>query len=115
MRRRLVLILVMAGISLRAGAQSAPGWDATFRDLTDAKNIGEYLRVMTARPHHLGSPYGKQNAEWILARFKESGWDARVETYDVLFPTPKERALEMVAPARFRATLEEPAVGVDST
>ena len=80
-----------------SGATSAaPAWDVTFRGLTDAKNIGEYMRVMSARPHHLGSPYGKQNAEWILARFKEWGWDARIETYDVLFPTPKERVVEML-------------------
>ena len=49
---------------------------------------------MSARPHHLGSPYGTQNAEWLLARFKEWGWDAKIESYDVLFPIPKERVLE---------------------
>ena len=52
--------------------------DATFRGLIEAKNIGEYMRLMAARPHHLGSPYGKENADWILARFKEWGWDARI-------------------------------------
>src|SRR5262245_13263354 len=70
---------------------------------------------MSARPHHLGSPYGKQNAEWILARFKEWGWEAQIENYDVLFPTPKERIVEMIEPSRFRLTLEEPAVAVDPT
>ena len=67
--------------------------------------IGEYMRVMAARPHHLGSPYGKENAEWILARFKEWGWDAHIESYDVLFPTPKERVLELLGPTPFKATL----------
>jgi N-acetylated-alpha-linked acidic dipeptidase len=98
-----------------SGAAGPAAWDVTFRGLTDAKNIGEYMRVMTARPHHLGSPYGKQNAEWILARFKEWGWDARIETYDVLFPTPKERVVEMIAPTTFKALLEEPAVAGDPT
>ena len=86
-----------------------------FRAIPDARNIGEYVRIMSARPHHLGSPYGKQNAEWIRAKFTEWGWEARIENYDVLFPTPKERLVEMVEPTRFRLTLEEPPVAVDPT
>ena len=96
-------------------AQAPQSWDAKFRDIPDAKNIGEYIKRMSARPHHLGSPYDKDNAEWILAKFKEWGWDARIETYDVLFPTPKERLVEMLAPTPFKLTLEEPAVSIDPT
>ena len=110
------VILVLA--SIRPAAQSsrttAP-WDATFRTIPDAKNIGEYMKRLSARPHHLGSPYDKDNAEWILAKFKEWGWDARIETYQVLFPTPKERVLEMVEPSTFKAALREPPVAVDPT
>ena len=73
------------------------------------------MRLLSARPHHVGSPYGRQNAEWILARFKEYGWDAQIETFNVLFPTPKERVLEMVEPKRFVASLEEPALAIDPT
>ena len=90
-------------------------WEAKFRAIPDAKAIGDYMKRMSARPHHLGSPYDKDNAEWILAKFKEWGWDARIETYDVLFPTPKERLVEMVAPSPMKLTLEEPAVAVDPT
>ena len=50
------------------------------------------MQRLSARPHHVGSPYDKDNAEWMLAQFKEWGWDAQIETFDVLFPTPKERA-----------------------
>jgi N-acetylated-alpha-linked acidic dipeptidase len=107
------LAVVLIGIATVA-AQS-PTADVTFRGLIDAKNIGEYMRVMAARPHHLGSPYGKQNADWILARFKEWGWDAKIETYDVLFPTPKERVLELLGPTPFKATLQEPPVAIDPT
>ena len=113
MKRIPVLAILVLGV-LPLAAQT-PASDVTFRGLTDAKNIGEYMRLLSARPHHLGSPYGKQNAEWILARFKEWGWDARIETYDVLFPTPKERVLELVAPTKFKASLEEPAVASDPT
>jgi N-acetylated-alpha-linked acidic dipeptidase len=107
------LAVVLIGIATVA-AQS-PAADVTFRGLIDAKNIGEYMRVMAARPHHLGSPYGKQNADWILARFKEWGWDARIESYDVLFPTPKERVLELLGPKPFKAALQEPPVAIDPT
>src|SRR5688572_33422279 len=106
-----VLAVVLVAIATVTAQSSAA--DVTFRGLIDAKNIGEYMRVMASRPHHLGSPYGKQNAEWILARFKEWGWDAKIESYDVLFPTPKERVLELLGPTPFKATLQEPPVSVD--
>jgi N-acetylated-alpha-linked acidic dipeptidase len=63
----------------------------------------------------VGSPYDKDNAEWLLAKLKSFGLDAQIETFDVLFPTPKERALELVAPTRFKAKLEEPTESVDPT
>ncbi|MCM3878636.1 MAG: M28 family peptidase, partial [Vicinamibacterales bacterium] len=113
-----VLVLSLAVPALRHSAQGpspAPPSDARFRAIPDAKNIGEYMRRLSARPHHVGSPYDKENAEWILARFQEWGWDAQMETFTVLFPTPKERIVELVAPTQFRATLEEPAIGVDPT
>ena len=113
MKNLLALFVVFA--SLDVAAQQGPAWDSRFREIADARNIGEYVRIMSARPHHLGSPYGKQNAEWILAKFREWGWDAQIENYDVLFPTPKERLVEMVEPTRFRLTLEEPPVAVDPT
>ncbi len=112
--KRLVALFVVLW-SLDGMAQQGQGWDARFRAIPDARNIGEYVRVMSARPHHLGSPYGKQNAEWILARFKAWGWDAQIENYDVLFPTPKERLVEMVEPTTFRLALEEPPLAVDPT
>jgi N-acetylated-alpha-linked acidic dipeptidase len=110
-----VVAIVLIGSPLRPSAQSAKSWDATFRTIPDAKNIGDYMRRLSARPHHVGSPYGKDNAEWMLAKFKEFGWNARIETYDVLFPTPKERLVEMVAPTRLTLALHEPAVDGDPT
>jgi len=86
-----------------------------FQDSIVAANIRENMRRLSARPHNVGSPYDKDNAEWILARFKEWGFDAHIETFEVLFPTPKERVVELVAPTRFRAKLQEPALAVDPT
>jgi N-acetylated-alpha-linked acidic dipeptidase len=90
-------------------------WEARFREIPQPDAIRETMRRMTARPHHAGSAYGKDNAEWMLARFREWGWDAAIESYDVLMPTPKQRVVELLAPVRFAATLEEPALAVDPT
>ena len=112
-KKLLVALLVCTTLGL--AAQQDQGWEARFRAIPEARNIGEYMRIMSARPHHLGSAYGKQNAEWMLARFTEWGWDARIENYDVLFPTPKERLVEMIAPAPFTLSLDEPPVALDPT
>jgi N-acetylated-alpha-linked acidic dipeptidase len=96
-------------------AQSAKAWDEVFRTLPQAANIRASMERLGARPHHVGSAYDKSNAEWLLARFKEWGWDASIEQFDVLFPTPKERRVELVAPTKFVAKLDEPPVSVDPT
>ena len=109
---RICRILLLAPVLC---AVAADQWEARFRAIPDPANLREYVRRLSARPHHLGSPYDKDNAEWILSKFKEWGLDARIETFHVLFPTPKERALEMLEPSRFTAKLQEPAVAGDAT
>jgi N-acetylated-alpha-linked acidic dipeptidase len=90
-------------------------WEKKFRDGITPDNIRENMRRLSARPHHVGSPYQKENSEWLLAKFKEWGFDAKIETFDVLFPTPKERILELVEPTKFRAKLQEPILASDPT
>jgi N-acetylated-alpha-linked acidic dipeptidase len=104
----------LVGYSPRA-SQSEREWEAKFRAIPDPANLREYMRRLSARPHHVGSPYDKDNAEWILAHFKDWGLDAHIERFDVLFPTPKLRVLEMLAPTKFTAKLEEPALAIDPT
>src|SRR5215469_7805198 len=89
--------------------------ETKFRSIPKPENMREYMRLMSAHPHHVGSPWDKQNAEWMLARFKEWGWQAEIENFDVLFPTPKERHIELLEPTRFVAKLEEPPIAVDPT
>jgi len=98
-----------------ASSQNEREWETKFRVMPDPANLREYMRRLSARPHHVGSPYDKDNAEWILAHFKEWGLDAHIEQFDVLFPTPKVRVLEMLAPTKFVAKLEEPALALDPT
>ncbi len=90
-------------------------WESKLRSSPQASNLRDYMRRLSARPHHVGSPYDKDNAEWILAKFKSFGLDAHIEVFDVLFPTPKNRIVEMLEPTRFVAKLEEPALAVDPT
>ena len=96
-------------------SQTERDWENKFRAIPAPANLRAYMQRLSARPHHVGSPYDKDNAEWILARFKEWGLDAHIETFDVLFPTPKVRVLEMIEPTKFTAKLEEPALAVDPT
>jgi N-acetylated-alpha-linked acidic dipeptidase len=111
----LALLLLLLPAVPQAVQTPADKWEEVFRAQPSPGNIREYVRHMSARPHHVGSPYDKENAEWLLARFKEWGWDASIERFDVLFPTPKQRLLEMTEPARFVARLEEPSVPEDPT
>ena len=89
--------------------------EKSFRDGIVASNIRDNMQRLSARPHNVGSPYDKDNAEWILARFKDWGFDAHIETFNVLFPTPKERVVELVAPTPYKAKLQEPALAIDPT
>ena len=90
-------------------------WEKEFRSIPEPENIRSTMKLLSAHPHHVGSVYNKQNADWILAKFKEWGWDAHIETFDVLFPTPKERVVELVAPGNFIARLQEPPLAIDPT
>jgi N-acetylated-alpha-linked acidic dipeptidase len=104
----------LAGYSAEASRVQLE-WESRFRGLPDADTLRETMRRLSARPHHVGSPYDRDNAEWILARLKAWGWDAKIETFDVLFPTPRERVLELVGPVRYTAKLVEPPVSLDPT
>src|SRR5215467_4137197 len=104
----------LAGYSAE-GTRVERDWEGKFRSLPSADNQRDYMKRLSARPHHVGSPYDKDNAEWLLAKMKEWGLDAHIENFDVLFPTPKERIVELVEPTKFKAALEEPPVAVDPT
>jgi len=91
-------------------------WEEKLRAIPSPDNLRAYMQRLSAHPHHVGSPYDKENAEWIAAKFKEFGLDTHIEQFYVLFPTPKERAVELVEGGpRFIAKLQEPAVQDDPT
>lgn len=90
-------------------------WEAKFRAIPEPSRIRENLRLLSARPNHLGSAYQKENATRVRDLFRSYGWQAEIEEYSVLFPTPKERVLEMVAPTKFVARIDEPVLKEDPT
>ena len=97
----------------RAVAQRA--LEARFDAALSTDNLREWLQYLSSRPHHVGSPFGKEVAEFVAGQFREWGYDTEIETFHVLFPTPRLRRLEMIAPARYTASLAEPALAEDRT
>nr|HMQ63489.1 hypothetical protein [Flavilitoribacter sp.] len=80
-----------------------------------ASDLDQWMKQLSLHPHHVGSPWDKANAEFMAAQFKSWGFDTRIEEYQVLFPTPKSRLLEMVGPTKFKAGLTEPPVKGDAS
>ena len=113
MRRLLALLLLSlpaAGQMIGFTPASAAKEHALEQQL-DAKlnrdEMREWMRRLSARPHHLGSAYDRDNALFLESLFKSWGYDTHIEQFDVLFPTPKTRLVELVAPEKYTAKLAE--------
>jgi N-acetylated-alpha-linked acidic dipeptidase len=111
----LSLGVAVSSLGLAAAPEGEAGLHTRFGAQIHPDELREWLKLLAAEPNHVGSPHDKANAQWILGRFKEWGWDAHIETFDVLYPTPIHEALELVAPRRFEATLQEPPIPSDSS
>jgi N-acetylated-alpha-linked acidic dipeptidase len=90
-----------------ASAQKELAVEKRFAAIPDPTRMRSYMKLLSARPHNVGSPYDKQNAEWILAQYKKWGWDAHIETFYPLYPTPKVRVLTM---GSYHPKLKEPPI-----
>ncbi|MBI3653999.1 MAG: M28 family peptidase [Acidobacteria bacterium] len=97
----------------QASAKTQFDWEEKMRAIPKPDNLREYMKRLSAEPHHVGSAYDKQNAEWIRDLYRSWGLKAELEEFDVLFPTPTERLLEMLEPTRYTAQLKEPVVAED--
>ena len=87
--------------------------ESEFDKTLNPKNLDTWMKHMSSKPHHVGSPWSKQNAEYAANKFKEWGFESRVETFEVLVPFPKIRKLSMIAPNKVELKLFEPAVEGD--
>ncbi|WP_266172016.1 transferrin receptor-like dimerization domain-containing protein [Dyella subtropica] len=97
------------------GANDQLRLEQRFDAQLDPADQRAWLKQLSSEPNQVGSPHDKANAEFMLARFREWGWDAHIETFGVLYPTPKKVALELLGPHPYTATLSEPAVAGDAT
>lgn len=118
--RRAVLAALFSACALSAlTAQAAPdnSLEARFDAMIDPAEMGAWMKTMAAEPNHVGSAHDKLNAETTLAQFKSWGWDAKIETYWVLYPTPLEEGIALVSGpgAGFKATLQEPPIPGDES
>jgi N-acetylated-alpha-linked acidic dipeptidase len=117
--RHLLLSSIACVTLASAAAAAAPADSRKLEAALDSSVRSEdqlnWLKEMSSAPNHVGSPHNKTNAEFILARFKEWGWDARIETFHVLYPTPISTTVEMIEPERVTLGGQEPALPEDPT
>src|SRR5882757_5264170 len=116
-----VLLGVLFGVN-STSAQTPPTAQTANADLEkrfDASinpvEMGGWMKTMAAEPNQVGSPHNKANAEMALAQFQSWGWDAHIETFEVLYPTPISETLELVGAVPFKATLTEAPIAGDAT
>jgi N-acetylated-alpha-linked acidic dipeptidase len=108
-------IIFLCGITFAQMSTSQSEVEKKFDSYLNPADLNARLKILSAHPHHVGSPYDKENAEFILSQYKSWGWDAHIETFYVLFPTPKTRVLEMISPEKFTPILKEPPLKEDGT
>ncbi len=99
-----------------------PGSSAAQRDLEarydealSADNLREWMQYIVSAPIYVGSPHNKATADWMVEQFRSWGYEAELERFDVLFPMPRIRELEMLSPRPYTARLREPALAEDRT
>ena len=113
LRRQIIALILFSSCVVSIIAQTTPsdrpllGFDRTstateraletrFDAALRREDLRDWLKRLSARPHHIGSPYGKENAEFIASQFRAWGFDTQIEEFSVLFPTPKTRLVELI-------------------
>ncbi len=128
MSKKLPLLIIACSFYFLASAQTSPvtgfskaaaeshlATEKKFDALLKASNVDTYIKDLSAVPHHVASPGGEANTQYIADKFKSWGLETEVETFYVLFPTPVTRVLEMTGAKPFKAALREPALKEDVT
>jgi N-acetylated-alpha-linked acidic dipeptidase len=98
-----------------AAADAEAQLEQRFDSDLSAASLRTWMEQMSSEPNHVGSAHDKANAEFQLQKFREWGWDASIETFSVLYPTPRSVSVELVAPTHFVARLTEPPIAGDHT
>jgi len=121
------LIILLAIVSMQAFSQqkitglheeavkAQLALEESFDKTLNNDSLQTRLKFLSSRPHHVGSEFTKAKVDYMVSRFKAWGFDTKVETYYVLFPTPKTRLLEIISPEPYTARLQEPILKEDGT
>ncbi len=112
---RLISVLAACVLVIAPLAAADQALEKNFDALINPDDLRGWMKTMAAEPNQVGSPHDKQNAEYELGLFKSWGWDAHIETFEVLYPTPISESLELTGDKPFTAVLQEPAVAGDET
>ncbi len=116
---RSILLGFTATVALAAAHAAPPSGQAAVEAAFDAQvsaaDQTAWLKQMSSAPNHVSSPHDKANAEFILSQYKAFGWDAHIERFDVLYPTPISTTVELVAPEKIVLGGQEPPVPGDAT
>jgi N-acetylated-alpha-linked acidic dipeptidase len=123
MTRRLWILLMMGAATATARAEPLLDFDdnaaaqrqleAAFDEQLSADDLQVWMQRLSARPHHVGSAYGKENAQYLEGLFKSWGYDTEIEGYDILLPVPVQRELVLLESHAFTASLEERTLAED--
>lgn len=116
MRTTVITFLLSCTIGILSAQESILGFTAenakkqlalekSFESKLSAANLDKWMKLMAAQPHWVGTEFGAKNAKWIQKQFNSWGYDAKIETYHVLFPYPKTRLLELTGPTQYKAKL----------
>lgn len=107
--------LALVSGAAQAGGALNPAHEAALDASISSTDQMAWMKDMASAPNHVGAPHDRANAEMILAKFREWGWDAEIETFDVLYPTPISTTVEMVTPEKIVLGGQEPAIPEDAT
>ncbi len=89
--------------------------EARFDAKVSSEEMRGWLEQLSSAPNHVGAAHDKANAEFLLQKFKAFGFDAKIETFEVLYPTPLSESLDLLGPSPYHAALREPPMAGDRT
>ena len=87
--------------------------ETVFDSHIDRTEMDEWLREFSSEAHHVGSPKGKKNADALAALFRSWNYAVEIAEYQILFPEPLTRELELLYPYQFTASLTEDSLEED--
>ena len=97
-----------------AGSSAELGIEKQLDASIGSADLRGWLKDLAAAPNNVGSPHDRRNAEKMRDMLASWGWTARIETFQVLYPTPLAERVELTAPTQHVAQLIEPPIPGDA-